>query len=60
MAVYGHTFYPTSTFQLTVVLRDEFDQLQNGYEDILDSEQFEMRRIGGSGNSGYRIPQVTY
>ena len=58
VGVYGHVLHPSSTFQLTVVLRDEFDQVQEGFESILDLENFEMKRVGGSGSTGYRIPQV--
>jgi hypothetical protein len=43
---------------LTVVLRDEFDQVREGFESILDTDYFETTRVGGSGSSGYRIPQV--
>ena len=58
VGVYGHVLHPSSTFQLTVVLRDEFDQVREGFESILDTDYFETTRVGGSGSSGYRIPQV--
>lgn len=58
VGVYGHVLYPSTTFQLTVVLRDEFGQVQEGFEALLDSDYLEMKRIGGSGTMGYRIPQV--
>jgi hypothetical protein len=60
VGVYGHGLHPSTIFQLTVVLRDEFDQLKEGFESILDIEPFETTRVGGSGNTGYRIPQVLF
>lgn len=57
VGVYGHVLHPSTTFQLTVVLRDEFGQMQEGFETLLESDYLEMKRVGGTGNSGYRIPQ---
>lgn len=63
VAVYGHALYPNSTYQLTVVIRDEFDQVEDGFDGFLDAagEQFQInKRVSGSANTAYRIPQVCY
>lgn len=57
VAVYGHMLYPVSTYKLTVVLRDEFDQL--GYEGSLVTEEFDSKRVGDI-VTGRKIPQVIY
>jgi len=59
VAVYGHILHATTTYKLTVVLRDELDQLGDFYNLVDESEyySFDGRRVGDIG-TGRSIPQV--
>ena len=64
MAVYGHILHPTSTYTLTVVLRDETQQFLDEYANFLDDEDIvifdgDQRKVGGIGTGAHKIPQVS-
>lgn len=58
--MYGHTYYPSSTYRLKVVLRDELEQVQEIDDDvILDPDESDPRKIGTPGFINPKLAEVT-
>ena len=61
--MYAHILHPTTSYTLTVVLRDETaEQASDDYDNILDDDveifDANKKKIGDIGTGAHKIPQV--